>query len=114
MIPDGPRWRAPSPPGCSTPRRLARSAAVARQPAEPRSSVVPSRPMTIGSVEPSTNVLRLDESSTLRTHRYVDRFSVVRVKTTGPLPNAVHKSSSVPALLVSTFLRPVPAPDYRL
>ena len=70
--------------------------------------------MTIGSVEPSTNVLRLDEWSTLRTHRYADRFSVVRVETTGPLPDAVHKSSSVPALLVSTFLRPVAAPDYRL
>ncbi|MEA2695795.1 MAG: hypothetical protein QOI66_66 [Myxococcales bacterium] len=70
--------------------------------------------MTIGSVEPSTNVLRLDESSTLRRHRYADRFSVVRVETTGPLPDAVHKSSSVPALLVSTFLRPVAAPDYRL
>jgi AraC family transcriptional regulator len=70
--------------------------------------------MTMGSVQPSTNVLRLDESSTLRTHRYADRFSVVRVETTGPLPDAVHKSSSVPALLVSTFLRPVAAPDYRL
>jgi AraC family transcriptional regulator len=71
-------------------------------------------PMAMGSVEPWTNVLRLDESSSLRTHRYSDRFSVVRVETTGPLPDAVHKSSSVPALLVSTFVRPVEAPNYRL
>ena len=53
-------------------------------------------------------------ASTLRTHRYADRFSVVRVETAGPLPDAVHKSSSVPALLVSTFVRPVAAPNYRL
>jgi AraC family transcriptional regulator len=70
--------------------------------------------MAMGSVEPWTNVLRLDESSSLRRHRYADRFSVVRVETTGPLPDAVQKSSSVPALLVSTFVRPVAAPDYRL
>jgi AraC family transcriptional regulator len=70
--------------------------------------------MAIGSVEPWTNVLRLDESSNLRTHRYADRFSIVRVETTGPLPGAVHKSSNVPALLVSTFVRSVAAPDYRL
>ena len=70
--------------------------------------------MAIGSVEPWTSVLRLDESSTLRTHRYADRFSVVRVETAGPLPDAIHKSSSVPALLVSTFVRPVAAPNYRL
>ena len=70
--------------------------------------------MAIGSVEPWTNVLRLDESSSLRSHRYADRFSVVRVETTGPLTDAVHKSSRVPALLVSTFVRPVAAPNYRL
>ena len=70
--------------------------------------------MAIGSVEPWTSVLRLDETSTLRTHRYTDRFSVVRVETDGPLPDAVHKSSSVPALLVSTFVRAVAAPNYRL
>jgi AraC family transcriptional regulator len=70
--------------------------------------------MAIGSVEPWTNVLRLDESSSLRTHRYADRFSIVRVQTTGPLPDAVHKSSNVPALLVSAFVRPVAAADYRL
>ena len=70
--------------------------------------------MAIGSAEPWTSVLRLDESSTLRTHRYADRFSVVRVETAGPLPEPVHKSSSVPALLVSTFVQPVAAPNYRL
>ncbi len=70
--------------------------------------------MAIGSSQPWTSVLRLDESSSLRTHRYADRFSVVRVETTGPLPDAIQKSSSVPALLVSTFVRPVAAPNYRL
>ena len=50
----------------------------------------------------------------MRTHRYSNRFSAVRVETTGRLPDAVHKSSSVEALLVSMSLRPVAAPAYRL
>jgi AraC family transcriptional regulator len=58
--------------------------------------------------------MRLDESSTLREHRYADRFSAVRVETTGPLSDAVRKSSSVPALLVSVFTRPIAVSDYRL
>src|SRR5262249_43686480 len=45
---------------------------------------------------------------------YADRFSVVRVETTGPLADAIRKSSSVPALLVSVFVQPVAAPEYRL
>jgi AraC-like DNA-binding protein len=65
-------------------------------------------------LEPWTNAMRLDESSTLRTHRYADRFSAVRVETTGPLSEAVRKSSSVPALLVSIFTRPIAVSDYRL
>jgi AraC family transcriptional regulator len=65
-------------------------------------------------LEPSTNLMRLDHSSTMRAHRYADRFSIARVETTGPLANAVHKSSSVPALLVSVFVRPVAPPSYRL
>jgi len=44
----------------------------------------------------------------------MDRFSAVRVETTGTLQDAVHKSSSVEALLVSMSLRAVAAPDYRL
>jgi AraC family transcriptional regulator len=66
------------------------------------------------SLRPWANAIRLDATSTMRVHRYADRFSVVRVETTGPLPDAVHKSSSVPALLVSTFVRPVSASEYRL
>jgi len=66
------------------------------------------------ALEPWTSSLRLDESSTMRAHRYADRFSVVRVETSGPLAEAVHKSSSVPALLVSMFVRPVAGRDYRL
>lgn len=50
----------------------------------------------------------------MSTHRYADRFSVVRVETTGPLAGAVHKSSSVRSLLVSVFVRPVTAQGYRL
>ena len=50
----------------------------------------------------------------MRAHRYSDRFSAVRVETTGRLPDAVHKSSSVDALLVSLSLRPVAASNYRL
>jgi AraC family transcriptional regulator len=65
-------------------------------------------------LEPWTNLMRLDHSSTMRAHRYADRFSIARVETTGPLANAVHKSSSVPALLVSVFVRPVATPSYQL
>ena len=56
----------------------------------------------------------LDRSSTMTRHRYSDRFSIVRVETTGPLAEAVHKSSSVPALLVSVFVRPVAPTGYQL
>jgi AraC family transcriptional regulator len=65
-------------------------------------------------LEPRTNLMRLDHSSTMRAHRYADQFSVARVETTGPLANAVRKSSSVPALLVSVFVRPVARPSYQL
>jgi len=54
------------------------------------------------------------ETSTMTRHRYSDRFSIVRVETTGPLAEAVHKSSSVPALLVSVFVRPVAPTGYQL
>jgi AraC family transcriptional regulator len=65
-------------------------------------------------LEPWTNDMRLDHTATLRTHCYADRFSVVRVATTGRLPDAIRKSSSVPALLVSMSLEPIAARDYRL
>jgi AraC-like DNA-binding protein len=71
-------------------------------------------PVDSGLLEPWTTFLRFDESSTLRTHRYSNRFSAVRVETTGRLPDAIQKSSSVEALLVSLSLRPVAAADYRL
>ncbi len=58
--------------------------------------------------------MRLDESSALKTHRYADRFSVVRVETTGALIDPVRKSSSVPAVLVSVFVQPVTTRGYRL
>jgi AraC family transcriptional regulator len=71
-------------------------------------------PMASGFLDPWTTFLRFDQSSTMRTHRYSDRFSAVRIETTGRLPDAVRKSSSVEALLVSMSLRPVAAPSYRL
>jgi len=70
--------------------------------------------MVSAVLEPWTNAMRLDESSTLRAHRYGDRFSAVRVETTGPLSDSVRKTSSVPALLVSIFTRPIAVSDYRL
>jgi AraC family transcriptional regulator len=66
------------------------------------------------SLDPWTNAMRLDESSKLQTHRYADRFSVVRVETTGALLEPVRKSSSVPAVLVSVFVQPVATRGYRL
>jgi len=65
-------------------------------------------------LEPWTNVMCLDHTATLRSHRYANRFSVVRVETTGRLPDAVRKSSCVPAILVSIPLEPIAAPNYRL
>jgi hypothetical protein len=51
--------------------------------------------MGVARLEPSINRMRLDHSSTMRAHRYADRFSIARVETTRPLADAVHKSSSV-------------------
>jgi AraC family transcriptional regulator len=65
-------------------------------------------------LEPWTSTIHLDESSTMTRHRYADRFSVVRVNTTGALADPVHKSSSVSALLVSVFVKPVAARGYQL
>jgi AraC family transcriptional regulator len=76
--------------------------------------LIPSFSVAAGFLDPWTTFLRFDELSTMRTHRYSDRFSAVRVETTGRLPDAVRKSSSVEALLVSMSLRPVAAPAYRL
>ena len=72
------------------------------------------RMVAAGPLAPWTNTLRLDHTSTLTKHRYADRFSVVRVETTGELADPVCKSSSVPALLVSVFMRPVASAGYRL
>jgi AraC family transcriptional regulator len=70
--------------------------------------------MSGAALQPWTNTLLLGEASKERDYRYTDRFSVVRVETSGPLPVVVHKSSTVPALLVSTFLQPVSGAQYRL
>jgi len=65
-------------------------------------------------LEPLTAFMRLDESSTLRKYRELDRFSIIGVETTGRLAEAVQKTSKVRALLVSISLRSVPAREYRL
>ncbi len=70
--------------------------------------------VTAGALEPWTNAMRLGDASTMTAHRYADRFSIVRVETTGALAAPVAKSSSVPALLVSVFARPVGPAGYRL
>jgi len=64
-------------------------------------------------LEPWTNVMRLDQATTLQSHQYADRFSVVRVETTGRLPGPVQKSSCVTAALVSVSLAPIAARKYR-
>src|SRR5258705_13411296 len=70
--------------------------------------------VAVGALDPWTNALRLDHASTMAKHRYSDRFSIVRVETPGALADPVSKSSSVPALLVSVFMRPVVPEGYRL
>lgn len=67
-----------------------------------------------GSLEPWTNLLRLDRSSMMPSHRYADRFSVVRVMQVDDRPEPIKKSTSVPSLLISVFLQPMPAGAYRL
>jgi len=63
---------------------------------------------------PSTSALRLDESAQRTSYRYLDSFSIERVETIGSRPSPIQKSSSVPALLLSTFLKPVAPDHYRL
>lgn len=70
--------------------------------------------MGLAVLEPLTAFIRLDESSTLRTYRELDRFSILGVETTGRLAEAVQKESNVRALLVSIALRSVPAREYWL
>ena len=72
------------------------------------------RSMGQAVLEPLTAFMRLDESSTLRKYRELDRFSILGVETTGRLAEAVQKTSTVQALLVSISLRSVPAREYRL
>jgi AraC-like DNA-binding protein len=66
------------------------------------------------ALEPWTNALYLDRGSAMTAHRYADRFSVVRVETAGALAAPVRKSSTVPALLATVFLRPIATDSYRL
>jgi AraC-like DNA-binding protein len=68
----------------------------------------------ISSEEPITSHFRLDAASCFREYRGDDRFSITRVQSTCPLPEPIHKSSSVAAMLVSVSVRPLAASGYRL
>jgi AraC family transcriptional regulator len=70
--------------------------------------------MTVGSLEPWTNLLRLNRSSMMANHRYADRFSVVRVMQLDDRAEPIKKSTSVPSLLVSVFVKPMSAGGYHL
>ena len=65
-------------------------------------------------LKPVTAYTCLDESSVLLKYRELDRFSILGVETTGRLAEAIQKTSTVQALLVSISLRAVPARKYRL
>ena len=47
-------------------------------------------------------------------HRYADRFSVVRVQQVDDRSEPIKKTTSVPSLLVSVFVQPMSAGAYRL
>jgi AraC-like DNA-binding protein len=66
------------------------------------------------SLDPMTDLLRLDRTSMLSNHRYQDRFSVVRVMQVDDRLEPIAKSTSVPSLLVSVFLQPMRDGGYRL
>jgi AraC-like DNA-binding protein len=68
----------------------------------------------VSSLEPWTNLMRLDRSSMLSSHRYADRFSVVRVVQLDDRTEPIKKTGSVQSLLVSVFLQPMSAGNYRL
>jgi len=56
------------------------------------------------ALQPWTNVLRLDRSTMLATHRYADRFSVSGSVQLAERPEPISKSTCVPSLLVSVFI----------
>jgi AraC family transcriptional regulator len=70
--------------------------------------------MNVSSEEPITTHVRLEAASRFREYRGDDRFSITRVQSTAPLPEPIHKSASVAALLVSVSVRPLAARGYRL
>ena len=70
--------------------------------------------MKIASAEPITTHVRLDASSCFKEYRGDDRFSITRVESACSLPEPIHKSTSVGALLVSVSVRPLAARSYRL
>jgi AraC family transcriptional regulator len=70
--------------------------------------------VNVATGEPITTHVRLEASSCFKEYRGDDRFSITRVQSTCPLPEPIHKSASVPALLVSVSVRPLAARGYRL
>lgn len=70
--------------------------------------------MASANLAPATEFVHLDSSARLSTHRQANRFFILRAEVSEPLEGAVHKSSQVPSLLVSTSLRPAGPHNYRL
>ena len=70
--------------------------------------------MKVPSDEPLTTHVRLEAGSCFKEYRGDDRFSITRVQSTCPLPEPIHKSGSVAALLVSVSVRPLAARGYQL
>jgi len=72
------------------------------------------RSMKLSSQDPTTTHVRLEATSCFKEYRGDDRFSITRVQSTCPLPEPIHKSASVAALLVSVSVRPLAPKGYRL
>jgi AraC family transcriptional regulator len=70
--------------------------------------------MNVSPEKPITTHVRLDASSCFKEYRGDDRFSITRVESTCALPEPIHKSASVAAVLVSVSIRPLAARGYRL
>ncbi len=63
---------------------------------------------------PVTAHIRFEEHSPFARWRGDNRFSIVRAESDYALDQPVHKSSEVPALLISVSMREIPTDNYRL
>src|SRR5579859_4212181 len=64
---------------------------------------------------PSTTFIQLDGKSSVPSQfRTPGTFTILRLQSPTGLPDRITKSSPVPALLVSTALKPLPSPSYQV